>query len=189
MNKLDIDFVQLMALRQDRSFFQHISEWILFIQTITLRKCNKWGLIEKHRKRKRFGNNWQYFEQFSPYFLTMSLGGCGKTRPRPPGLRRMMEELVDTSSSAIIEGLQRAIVQLGRSHHKDSVGKSLCGKSRTANSLFLSLFKRPLLVKSNHEHHISSRAETLHNVLFVQYDSPVSKILGVFFWNLDSVLL
>ena len=29
----------------------------------------------------------------------------------------------------------------------------------------------------------------LHNVLFVQYDAPVSKILGVFFWNLDSVLL
>ena len=29
----------------------------------------------------------------------------------------------------------------------------------------------------------------VHNVLFVQYDSPVSKILGVFFWNLDSVLL
>jgi len=30
---------------------------------------------------------------------------------------------------------------------------------------------------------------TLHNVLFVQYDAPVSKIFGVFFWNLDSVLL
>ena len=29
----------------------------------------------------------------------------------------------------------------------------------------------------------------LHNVLFVQYDAPVSKILGVFFWNLDSDLL
>ena len=65
------------------------------------------------QKRKRFGNIWQYFEQFSPYFLTMSLSGCGKTRPRPPGLRRMMEELVDTSSSAIIEGLQRAIVPNG----------------------------------------------------------------------------
>ena len=31
--------------------------------------------------------------------------------------------------------------------------------------------------------------EPVHNVLFVQYDSPVSKTLGVFFWNLDSVLL
>ena len=30
---------------------------------------------------------------------------------------------------------------------------------------------------------------TLHNVYIVQYDSPVSKILGVFFFNLDSVLL
>ena len=30
---------------------------------------------------------------------------------------------------------------------------------------------------------------TVHNVLFVQYDAPVSKILGVFFWNVDSVLL
>ena len=29
----------------------------------------------------------------------------------------------------------------------------------------------------------------LHNMYIVQYDSPVSKILGVFFWNLDSVLL
>ena len=121
------------------SFSTLLSEWVLFVQTITLRKCNKCGLIEKHRKRKRFGNIWQYFEQFSPHFLTMSLSGCGKTRRRPPGLRRMMEELVDTCSSAIIEGLQRAIVQLGRSHHKDSVGKSLCCKRRTTNSLFLSL--------------------------------------------------
>ena len=31
--------------------------------------------------------------------------------------------------------------------------------------------------------------DALHNVYIVQYDSPVSKILGVFFWNLDSVLL
>ena len=142
------------------SFSTLLSEWVLFVQTITLRKCNKCGLIEKHRKRKRFGNICG-FEQFSPYFLTMSLSGCGKTRPRPPGLRRMMEELLDTTSSAIIEGLQRSIVSTGTiPSQRLRWQKSLLQKADNQFTISLSLFNY-LVVKSNHEHHISSRAETL----------------------------